>query len=269
MPVFVSKFGGTSLSVGERFINALNIVMENPNRRFIVLSAPGKREKNDSKITDLLLKCEESRDKYLFEQIRLRFLEIANHTGVYIKDALDEAEDNIFSGAGRTYAASRGEYLSALIFSKMSGFYFLDAKNAVYFENGIVDEIKTRRAIESAFQKKHRIVMPGFYGADEQGGIHLFPRGGSDTSGAIAAFSLHADAYENWTDVDGIYARDPNLFQNQSPIPRLTYAEARCILSGGAAVLHPDCLYWAQKSALPIIVKNTFRPQSPGTRIGQ
>ena len=108
----------------------------------------------------------------------------------------------------------------------------------------------------------------GFYGADEYGKICLFPRGGSDTTGALAAFCIDADAYENWTDVDGVFHSDPQLDPKQTPINRLTYDEAQRILDAGAAVLHPDCLYWARKKGTPIIVRNTFRPHLPGTRIG-
>ena len=268
MPVFVSKFGGTSLSDGERFQNVFNIVRENPGRQLIVLSAPGKRGKGDSKITDLLLKCEEDKDRNVFSRIRKRFMEISECTGVSIKEALDEAEEAIFSGASRAYCASRGEYLSALIFSGMSGFSFLDARNAVFFQNGKIDEDKTKNAIEAAFRMQNRLVIPGFYGSDEDGSIRLFPRGGSDTTGAIAAFSISADAYENWTDVDGMFGKDPNLHQNQTPIFSLSYDEAERILKGGAAVLHPDCLYWARKKGTPILIKNSFRPSVPGTRIG-
>ncbi|MBQ6716176.1 MAG: hypothetical protein IJN21_06620 [Clostridia bacterium] len=122
--------------------------------------------------------------------------------------------------------------------------------------------------MNAAFQVQKRIVMPGFYGADEHGKICLFPRGGSDTTGALAAFCIDADAYENWTDVDGVFRSDPALCPSQKPIDRLSYDETGLILDAGAAVLHPDCLYWARKKSTPIIVKNSFRPQLPGTRIG-
>ena len=130
MPVFVSKFGGTSLSTGERFLNVLNIVRENPDRRFIVVSAPGKRFKRDDKITDLLLECSKNQNRSDFDEIRHRFLRISECAGVSVKDELDECEEKIFSGASEAYAASRGEYLSAKIFSMMGGFHFLDADNA-------------------------------------------------------------------------------------------------------------------------------------------
>ena len=268
MPVFVSKFGGTSLSCADGFKNVFDIVRNNPDRRFIVLSAPGKRFNADTKITDLLIRCEETGRRADFTSIRQRFSDIAKEVGVSIENELDEAEENIFSGAGKACAASRGEYLSAKIFSKMSGFAFLDAKNAVFFHNGKIDEEKTKAALNAAFQVQKRIVMPGFYGADEHGKICLFPRGGSDTTGALAAFCIDADAYENWTDVDGVFRSDPALCPSQKPIDRLSYDETGLILDAGAAVLHPDCLYWARKKSTPIIVKNSFRPQLPGTRIG-
>lgn len=269
MPVFVSKFGGTSLSTGERFLNVLNIVRENPARRFIVVSAPGKRFKSDEKITDLLLQCARNRVLSDFEEIRMRFERIAACTGVSIKEELDECEEKIFSGAHQAYAASRGEFLSAKIFSRLSGFAFLDARDAVFFSGGGIDEEKTKNALQCAFRENENIVMPGFYGADEYGGISLFPRGGSDTSGAIAAFSLQADVYENWTDVDGIFDKDPNLHKNAAPLPFLTYDEAERLLSRGASVLHPDAVFWARKNATPIHVVNTFHPRLQGTIIGQ
>lgn len=268
MPVYVSKFGGTSLSSGERFQNVLNIVRMNECRRFIILSAPGKRFKGDQKITDLLLTCAKSQKRRDFKIIRERFLSIADTVGVSVKEALDEAEENIFSGAGEAYAASRGEYLSAKIFSEMSGRTFLDAKDAVFFKNGSVDKIRTKQALLNAFQSSGSVVMPGFYGADENKCIRLLPRGGSDTSGAIAAALIGADAYENWTDVDGVYKKDPNRFPDQTPERFLTFDETERILNAGASVLHPDCLYWAKKSGVPIFVKNSFAPHLPGTRIG-
>lgn len=269
MPVFVSKFGGTSLSTGERFINVLNIVRENPARRFIVVSAPGKRFRSDEKITDMLIACDNEKNRTDFEEIRMRFLRIAGCAGVSIKEELDECEEKIFSGAGKAYAASRGEFLSAMIFSKMSGFYFLDAKDAVFFKNGGIDEEKTVSAIRRAFLEHGHIVMPGFYGADENGSIFLFPRGGSDTSGAIAACSLQADVYENWTDVDGVFDKDPNIHEDAKAKKSLSYDEAGHILARGASVLHPDVLYWARKNGTPVHVRNTFRPCLPGTMIGQ
>lgn len=269
MPVFVSKFGGTSLSTGERFLNVLNIVRENPARRFIVVSAPGKRFKSDEKITDLLLECEKQGDHSVFEEIRMRFLRIAGCAGVSIKEELDECEEKIFSGAGKAYAASRGEFLSAKIFSKMSGFHFLDAKDAVFFDSGGIDEEKTASFIRRAFLNHGHIVMPGFYGSDENKNIFLFPRGGSDTSGAIAAFSVQADVYENWTDVDGIFDKDPNIHENAKVRLSLSYDETRRILDRGASVLHPDVLNWARKKGTPIHVRNTFKPHLPGTIIGQ
>lgn len=269
MPVFVSKFGGTSLSTGERFLNVLNIVREHPSRRFIVVSAPGKRFKSDEKITDLLLAFDKSRNRSDFEEIRMRFLRISKRVGVSIKEELDECEDRILKGAGKAYAASRGEYLSAKIFSGMSGFHFLDAKDAIFFAGGGIDEKKTENALKNAFQKWERVVMPGFYGEDENGKLFLFPRGGSDTSGAIAAHALSAQTYENWTDVDGIFDKDPNIYINAKPLSFLTYDETAAVLSRGASVLHPDAVFWARKNGTLIHVRNTFRPQLPGTIIGQ
>lgn len=267
MPVFVSKFGGTSLSSGERFINVLNIVRENPFRRFVVVSAPGKRFKGDEKITDLLLECAESGDKAVFEEIRKRFMRIADCAGVPIREELEECGEKIFSGEGKAYAASRGEYLSAKIFSKMSGFSFLDASSAVHFAGGSVDGNQTGKAILQAFQREGRIVMPGFYGSDENGDVFLLPRGGSDTSGAIAAFAIGADVYENWTDVDGVFDKDPNIFADAKVYDCLSYDDAERILESGAAVLSPDSVYWARKNATPIHVRNSFRPHFPGTVI--
>lgn len=268
MPVIVSKFGGTSLSSGERFQEAARIIRENPKRRFIVVSAPGKRFRGDEKITDLLLECAESGDREIFAEVKRRFLYIAGQTGVSIQNELDECEANIFSGAKKAYCASRGEYLSAQILSKMTGFSFLDAKDAVFFRNGEIEEEKTKRAIKHAFQTKKKIIMPGFYGADESGNIFLFPRGGSDTSGAVAAFCIEAEAYENWTDVDGVFDKDPRYFKNARALSYLTYSQTERILKDGASVLQPDCLYWARKNQTPLRVKNSFRPHLPGTLIG-
>ena len=134
MPVFVSKFGGTSLSTGERFLNAWDIVSSDPNRRFVVVSAPGKRFRSDEKITDLLMECAESQKRAAFEEIRSRFLHIASIAGVFIREELDACEEEIFSLSSKAHAASRGEFLSAKIFANLSGFSFLDAKDAVFFK---------------------------------------------------------------------------------------------------------------------------------------
>lgn len=268
MPVFVSKFGGSSLADGERFLRVLRLVKSHPDRRIVVLSAPGKRKQDDMKITDLLIKCARTQNRADFYPVQKRFSEIADCLGVSIQNELKEAEALVFSGAGEAAAASRGEWLSAKIFSKASGFYFLDAKDAVFFSGENVDEEKTGRRILSAFEKNKSIVLPGFYGADEKNNLHLFPRGGSDTTGAIAAYAVKADLYENWTDVNGIFDKDPNLFGNAQILLSLSYDEAERILLSGACVLSADCISWARKSSTPILVKNTFFPEKSGTRIG-
>lgn len=253
---------------GERFLRVLRLVKSHPDRRIIVLSAPGKRGSGDMKITDRLIRCARTQNRADFYHVQKRFSEIADCLGVSIQNDLNEAEALVFSGAGEAAAASRGEWLSAKIFSKASGFSFLDAKEAVFFSGEKVDEEKTVRRILSAFEKNKSIVLPGFYGADENNKLHLFPRGGSDTTGAIAAYAVKADVYENWTDVNGIFDKDPNLFTDAKILSALSYDEAEQILLSGARVLSADCLFWAKKSRTPILVKNTFSPGKPGTRIG-
>lgn len=267
MPVFVSKFGGTSLANGENFQNAISIVHKDKNRRVIVCSAPGKRHAADTKVTDLIINAFKKRDPRIFDAIKDRFLEIADVLKADIRDDLIMSRDVILSGNDFMRAVSLGEYLSAKLFSIGAGYPFWDSKDAMYFENGEITGEKTKKALESALQKHGRFVLPGFYGSDERGNIFLFPRGGGDITGAVAAHFLNADIYENWTDVDGVYDKDPNLHPDARAYQTLTYDELEKILLSGANVLNPSCLFWARQSNTVIRIRNTFRPSSPGTLI--
>ena len=267
MPVSVSKFGGTSLANGERFLNVSDIVHAHPARRVVVVSAPGKSEAGDQKVTDLLSFAFENKDEKAFLRVRERFCEISSYLKCSIDEELLMAEEAVLHGSDRARALSMGEYLSAKLFSLLSGYHFTDAKDVIFFKDAKVDEDRTQSALINTFRRHKFLVIPGFYGADDRGRYVLFPRGGGDITGAVTAFFLGADEYENWTDVDGISDRDPNIYKDAKVLSHLNYDQAERILAAGAAVLHRDCIAWARRSGIKIRVRSTFHPLSLGTLI--
>lgn len=272
--MLVCKFGGSSLSDSEQFNKVRNIIMENTERKVIVLSAPGKRYKNDTKITDLLYHCctRSANSKGFdreFNEIRQRFFEIAENCSIDIDLESEFAEiyETIISTKDADYAASRGEYLCGKLMSRYLGFTFVDAKDLMFFnENGTINEEKTYSAINSAVEEFGRIVIPGFYGS-MNGKIKTFSRGGSDITGALAAAAVNACLYENWTDVSGILMADPRIVTNPMAIESISYSQLRELAHAGAGVLHEDAVSPAKSAGIPINIKNTNRPFDRGTII--
>ena len=274
--MLVAKFGGSSLSDSSQFIKVRNIINENPERRIVVLSAPGKRNKNDIKVTDLLLRAAtRARNGQSFQgefdEISKRFTEIANGCGIDInlEDELCEIKERISSECDSDYAASRGEYLSAKLMACLLGFTFVDAAQVIFFDkNGKVDENATFRAIKEAYSKNERIVIPGFYGSMPHKAVKTFSRGGSDITGALAAAAVGAEVYENWTDVSGILMADPRIVENPRPIKNITYTELRELSHMGACVLHEDAVYPVKSHNIPLNIRNTNSPSDQGTMVG-
>ena len=273
--IVVAKFGGTSVADAAQFRKIKEIVEANPERRFIVVSAPGKRFPDDIKVTDLLLSCyEKARDGESFdaefEQIRLRFREIID--GLKMDFPLD-SELETLSQSLRTepmkdYTASRGEYLTARIMSKYLGFTFVDPAWCICFdENGQLNAPMTSRTMRASLLPLNRAVIAGFYGADMIGTIHTFERGGSDITGSLAACAVTADLYENWTDVSGLYAADPRIVENPETVSYMSYRELRTLSYMGASVLHSDAVLSASELEIPINIRNTNKPEDPGTMI--
>ena len=273
--IVVVKFGGTSVADAAQFRKIKEIVEANPERRFIVVSAPGKRFPDDIKVTDLLLNCYEkarageSFDAE-FEQIRQRFREIIDGLKMDfpLDSELETLRQSLRTEPMKDYTASRGEYLTARIMSKYLGFTFVDPAWCICFdENGQLNAPMTSRTMRASLLPLNRAVIAGFYGADMIGTIHTFERGGSDITGSLAACAVNADLYENWTDVSGLYAADPRIVENPETVSYMSYRELRTLSYMGASVLHSDAVLSASELEIPINIRNTNKPDDPGTMI--
>lgn len=251
------------------------IVDGDKQRRFVVVSAPGKRYSGDVKVTDMLYECHKklTADGSLgdsFSAVRDRFTSIVKELGLDfdIKSVLDETERRIEEERSEDFTASRGEYLSARIVAKALGAEFVDAESVVFFKaDGSLDSTKTYKAVDEALSACERAVLPGFYGQGADGKVKTFSRGGSDISGAVVARAVNASVYENWTDVSGFLACDPRIVANPKRIKRISYKELRELSYMGANVLHSDSIFPVRKANIPIVIKNTFRPEDEGTEI--
>ncbi len=274
MEVKVVKFGGSSLSEAKQFQKVKAIIQADPSRMFVVPSAPGKRTYKDEKVTDALFRCQalaqqgQSFDEP-FAYITDRYLQIQNDLGLKtdILAHLDIIHEHLLLGASADYAASRGEYLNGLLLADFLGFQFLDSAELIRFDdNGAFDSEETQRRI-SAIAEQRYTVIPGFYGSKPDGRIQVFPRGGSDITGAIVARGVSADIYENWTDVSGLLMADPRIVPDPKPISIVTYSELRELAYMGATVLHEDSIFPVRQACIPIHVMNTNAPEDPGTFI--
>ncbi len=275
MAIKVCKFGGTSMADGNVLKRVKNIIESDKDRRFIVVSAPGKRYGDDIKVTDLLYGCFDDVQRYgkcekTFAKIRARFEGIVRELNLDwdITPVLDETERRINEEASIDFTASRGEFLSAQVMAKLLNATFIDAEKVIFFkENGTLDGSKSYKAIAEATANEKMVVFPGFYGVDVNGKVKTFSRGGSDISGAVVARGVNASVYENWTDVSGFYACDPRIVNNPKQIKSLSYKELRELSYMGANVLHAESIFPVRKANIPIVIKNTFRPEDEGTSI--
>ena len=271
----VLKFGGSSLADAAHFRIVSEIVKAEESRRFVVPSAPGKRYKDDEKVTDLLYACYGIAAgggdiDAIFKRISSRYNDIIRDLGMdfSLDSELDTIRTAIASGAGRDYAASRGEYLNGLILSAYLGYDFIDAHDVIFFrEDGALDTEKTYAVLGAALEAHPHAVVPGFYGSMPDGSIRTFSRGGSDITGAIVARAAMADLYENWTDVSGFMMADPRCIENPKPIDVITYKELRELSYMGATVLHEDAVFPVRAAGIPINIKNTNDPAAKGTLI--
>lgn len=271
----VVKFGGSSLASARQFKKVKAIITADKTRSYVVPSAPGKRDSKDVKVTDLLYQCYDAAStgqsyKRILDQIKKRFTDIIN--GLELNLNLDfefnKIEENFLNKAGRPYAASRGEYLNGIIMSHYLGFPFIDAAEVIFFdESGNFLSEKTNDELQARLENMKQAVIPGFYGSKPDGTITTFSRGGSDVTGSIVARALRADLYENWTDVSGFLVADPRIVENPVPIETITYRELRELSYMGASVLHEDAIFPVRKEGIPINIKNTNRPDDPGTMI--
>ena len=271
----VIKFGGSSMADAGQYRKIRDILLSDSSRRVVVVSAAGKRNKNDHKITDLLYLCH-AHSQYgvdcsqVYEMIVSRYCGIRDELGIKLdlETEFAELKQRIDSkSVTADELASRGEYFSAKLMAAYLGFQFIDAADWVKFNfDGTVDQESTYEALRAQVAGRGAVI-PGFYGLMPDGHIRTFSRGGSDITGALAAAALDADVYENWTDVSGILMADPRIVENPLPIPEVTYDELRELSYSGAQVLHEDAIFPVREKNIPLNIRNTNDPEDPGTMI--
>lgn len=271
----VVKFGGSSLASAGQIRKTAEIIQANPARRYVVCSAPGKRDSDDTKVTDLLYRCYElaqAGEEYgeLLSRITERFGEIVDGLGVSFDLAgeMEVIRERLAAHCQREYMASRGEYLNSKIVATYLDIPFVDPADCVCFDaKGELDPETTNERLHSALTPLERAVIAGFYGAKPDGVIHTFSRGGSDVTGGIVARAVSANLYENWTDVSGMLAADPHVVESPRLIDYISYQELRELSYMGSSVFHEDAVFPCQRMGIPINIRNTNRPEDPGTMI--
>ena len=271
----VVKFGGSSLADAKQFKKVAEIIHADPERVYVVPSAPGKRFGDDTKVTDLLYQCYErvlTGEDFAkaFAPIRERYEEIIRELGLKIslEDEYVKIGQKFRSGANRDYAASRGEYLNGILLANYLGYEFVDAAKGIFFDSkGNFDADITNACLGAILDKTPKAVIPGFYGALPDGTIRTFSRGGSDFTGSVVAKAAGASLYENWTDVSGFLVADPRIVDNPAGIEVITYSELRELSYMGAGVLHEDAIFPVRSANIPINIKNTNAPDDAGTLI--
>ena len=276
MGVKVAKFGGSSVADGIQLTKIKDIIFADPDRKYIVVSAPGKRFDGDSKITDLLYLCKTHMEhnlpyEQIFQVIEDRYVAVALNLGVDtdLQEHFDRIKENLKKGCTADYIASRGEYLNAVLIADFLGFDFVDAEGLIQFDSkGRLMIAETDEALRAELANHDHAVIPGFYGTDARTGkIKTFSRGGSDITGSLVARAVGADIYENWTDVSGFLMADPRIVKNPKPIHHISYKELRELSYMGASVLHEDAIYPARIANIPINIRNTNVPEDHGTII--
>ncbi|MCI6301916.1 MAG: aspartate kinase [Blautia sp.] len=271
----IVKFGGSSLANAQQFEKVGEIIRSDESRRYVVPSAPGKRFDGDTKVTDLLYKCYNIAVKgedfgAVLQEIKERYYEIIRglKLDLSLEDEFAQIEKDFKAQAGSDYAASRGEFLNGKVMAAYLGYEFVDAATVIRFDkNGNFDADKTDKLLSKRLAKCERAVIPGFYGAYEDGTVKTFSRGGSDVTGSLVAKAIKADLYENWTDVSGFLVTDPRIVENPAVIETITYRELRELSYMGATVLHEDAIFPVRKEGIPINIKNTNKPEDKGTFI--
>lgn len=271
----VVKFGGSSLANSEQFKKVKNIIENNPKRRFVVPSAPGKSKDEDTKVTDLLYLMENlysHNQDYtkVLDNIKKIYTNIAEGIDIdidfepYFNKIIKDMENN----APIEYIVSRGEYLNGILLSKYLGFEFIDPSEMIYFDTkGILDSDLTYTLSARRLEDVKNAVIPGFYGALPSGEIKTFSRGGSDLTGSIIARAVDAEVYENWTDVSGFLIADPRIVDNPEGISKITYKELRELSYMGASILHDEAIFPVISKGIPINIRNTNKPEDKGTVI--
>ena len=275
MKKIVTKFGGSSLADAGQFRKVKDILLLDEARQYVIPSAPGRRFKDDDKVTDLLYRYHKQKSagedyQDTFDLIAARYMDIAEELGLHVDlgAALDEVNEKIDAGANADYCASRGEYLNGLLLADFLGWRFMDAAEAVKFTaDGAFDAETTNTLMAEKLSDGVPTVVPGFYGSYPDGTIKTFSRGGSDITGAIVARAVEASVYENWTDVSGFLMADPRIVPHPREISSITYKELRELSYMGASVLHEDAMFPVHKAGIPTNIRNTNDPSHPGTII--
>ncbi|MBR3691410.1 MAG: aspartate kinase [Clostridia bacterium] len=270
----VAKFGGTSLANATQFVKVRDIILADSARKYVVVSAPGKRFSGDIKVTDMLIALSQSGSEAEFDRqladIRARYEEIAAELSLKtpLCQVFDTIRSDVKRGAGYDYIVSRGEYINGLLMAEYLGYEFADAAELIYFgNNGKLDCDKTYAAVAAKVADGKNYVFPGFYGVLPNGRIKAFSRGGSDITGSIIARGASVDLYENWTDVPGVLMVDPRMIPEAKVIRQLTYRELRELSYMGANVLHDEAVFPVKEPGIPINVRNTNDITAPGTMI--
>ena len=271
----VVKFGGSSLASAEQFQKVADIIHSDKERRYVVPSAPGKRFDGDNKVTDMLYACyhlaETGKDfRKELSEIEERYQEIVDGLGlsVSLREEFETIERNFKEKTGENYAASRGEYLNSILMAAYLGFPFVDAAEVIRFtEKGEFDSELTNQILGERLAGMENAVIPGFYGAYEDGRIKTFSRGGSDITGSIVARAVKAEVYENWTDVSGFLIADPRIIEDPEGIDTITYRELRELSYMGAGVFHEEAIFPVRREGIPINIRNTNHPEDRGTWI--
>ena len=271
----VVKFGGSSLANAEQFQKVGDIIRSDESRRYVVPSAPGKRFDEDIKVTDMLYGCYDAASKgeditEKINAIKARYYEIIKGLGLSLslEEEFKKIDEDFRAQAGIQYAASRGEFLNGKIMAAYLGYDFVDAASVIRFDKaGNLEAEETNKLLSKKLSKSQHAVIPGFYGACADGTVKTFSRGGSDVTGSLVAKAIHADIYENWTDVSGFLVTDPRIVHNPEPIEAITYRELRELSYMGATVLHEDAIFPVRKAGIPINIKNTNKPEDMGTMI--
>lgn len=275
MGIKVAKFGGSSVADGIQLTKTKNIINADPDRRYIVVSAPGKRFEGDNKITDLLYLCKTHLEHNLpydqiFQVVADRFMAVEINLGIDLDFSpyFDKIRENLKKKPSADYIASRGEYLNAILVAAFLGYDFVDTEGLIQFDaKGRLMAEETNEALKAELEKHERAVLPGFYGTGPDGKIRTFSRGGSDITGSLVARAVGADVYENWTDVSGFLMADPRIVKNPKQIDVISYKELRELSYMGASVLHEDAIFPARMANVPINIRNTNHPEDPGTMI--
>lgn len=267
----VAKFGGSSVADAEQFRKVKQIIYSDEQRRVVVVSAAGKSQNEPVKMTDMLITLEQAGDsdrKDLFRAIAKRILKIKSDLNLKINIKNDLTMIwNSLPDCSHDYLISRGEYLTAKLMADYLDFYFVDARDVLVFDGDNLDYVKSEKKLKVIMNQHTNIVVPGFYGANSDGSVHLMPRGGSDISGAILANLLDAELYENWTDVSGILMADPRIISHSKRIEKLTYDELQELSYMGIGVFQEEAVRPVWKKQIPTAILNTNHPEAGGTLV--